>query len=223
MAKRKPENQVLEDENLEQDPKDTEFKVDIHIPDKASSSVPLRTKPLINETEWFNYNGHVIRFVKIPPFIFNEAKSQSRRLLRENKPEPPLVTQGSRQIINKNDPYYKERLDRWNGEWNDVEDMSNQNVLLLFGVEMKEAIPPLEDWLHPLFDRFFIQMGYDNVDDMLDSMGNTRQQMIKLYFYKYVLFDNELLIKLTAYQEGELAGEQITEQYAVDMFRPETE
>ena len=224
MAKRKPQEiEGTEEVNLPDTVVDTSGHITpTGMTDHVAAASIRREDKVIKRTDWMTVDGYEMRFTRIPPMIFNQAIAEVRRRLRTNKPVPPMVRRSGKEMVNKADPFYKERLERWTQEWNDVSDSSNQNVLILWGMELRQAVPPVEDWLDELFSYYFEPMGYENIDDLLDSMGYTRIQMIKLFYFKYVvLMDANLLERLAAFQIGEISEAELTAEYAVDVFQPD--
>ena len=193
--------------------------------EQATIAVP--DKPMVEETEWMTFNGYRAKFRRVPAFAYAKARQHLRRVMRDNKPEAPTVSRGTRQMVNKNDPYYLDQMSMWTSEWEDLQRDIITTTSILVGIVLGDPLPPDGVWtayvldilgsLDIIADEIFISFKYDD------------NKMRELLFKEYIILANpDDMEKFNDFQGGKGMGGEDTDgevDYveAVDMFRPEQE
>ena len=62
--------------------------------DVERATVAIPAKSIVEETEMMNFNGYNAKFRRVPAFAFAKARQHLRRVMRDNRPEPPVAQQG---------------------------------------------------------------------------------------------------------------------------------
>ncbi len=191
--------------------------------EKATVAVPAQ--PLAQETEWMEFNGYEAKFRRVPAFAYAKARQHLRRIMRDNKPEPPTVQRGTRSMVNKNDPYYLDQLSLWQAEWEDLQRDVITTTSILVGVVLKRPVPPDGGWVNHVLD-IMSAIGVGDEEEIFTSFKYNDGKMRELLFKEYIILSSpDDMEKFNAFQAGGEDTDDNDSDYveSIDMFRTEPE
>ncbi len=197
--------------------------------DIERATVAIPAEPFVQETDWMNFNGYEAKFRRVPAFAYAKARQHLRRVMRDNRPEPPTVSQGTRQMVNKADPYYQAQMSLWEQEWEDLQRDILSTTSVLVGLVLRHPVPADEDWVPFVID-ILSSLGIQE-HEIFTSFKYGEAKMRELLFKQYVILSDPTdMEKFNQFQangntddEGNEEGQEDGYVEAVDMFRPEQE
>lgn len=175
------------------------------------------------ETDWIELSsGYKVKWIRVPPMLYNEVQTRIRKYMRDNRPNVPAVKrEGNSPIPNPNDRYYQEAMEVWDEAYEDLDIYLRSAVPIMSGLILKDDIPPEDEWLPQLIG-MLRPFGVTKESIMESPYHGDPTLILELAFKKYVvLSDPDDLAAFTRYQAGD--DSMVAQTEAVDMFRPDSE
>lgn len=191
--------------------------------EKAAVAAGIKAVP--KETAWIDIDGYTVRFKRVPAFLYAQARQTLHQILSESMPQVPVAVKGNRTLENPVEPTYLRNKHTWDVNYNlQMRDVGTM-VAILYGIELKDSVPPTDEWLPNVIKMMSI------IGEDWESYRNSYQRLsdelfLELIFKKYVILaSDEAVVQFTLYHKRNTAAEngQLNPDSAVAMFRSSEE